>query len=228
MKKQQRIALVCAGPVSRSGLSRLPALRAQLAWVKSSNPSAASRAANVLGGRAVREYTELGEASIVLIRAPDDLLPSVIEELRQSELEWAGRTVVLFESGLDSTALEPLALAGAHPASLSLVDAISPAVLLEGSADARRRIRNLLAGGRDNLIELTKGGKTEYRAAVHACTTAFVPAIAAAVDRFVRAGMQKAAAEKTAASLFEGSLRAYLRAGKRLLRPARPRASLQA
>lgn len=217
MKKQQRIALVCAGPVSRSGLSRLPGIRDQLVWVKSSTPSAASRAANVLGGSAVREYSELDEAGILLIRAPDDALAAVVEELK-AELDWRGRTAVLFESSLDCTVLKPLAFAGAHIASLNLTDTISPAVLLEGTVEARRRLRPLLGAGRHNLVELKEGGKSEYLAAVYGCTVAFMPAVAEAVERFRQAGMEKAAAERTAASLFESSLRAYLRAGKRLLK----------
>jgi hypothetical protein len=227
MKKQQRIALVCMGPVSRSGLSRLPGIRDQLMWVKSSTPSAASRAANVLGGSAVREYSELDAAGILLILAPDDTLTGVVEELR-AEMDWRGRTAVLFESSLDCTVLKPLAAAGAHIASLNMTDALSPAVLLEGTVEARRRIRPLVGGGRHNLVELNEGGKAEYLAAVHGCTVAFMPAVAEAVDGFRRAGMEKAAAEKTAASLFENSLRAYLRAGKRLLRSTKPPASLQA
>jgi pyrroline-5-carboxylate reductase len=96
--------------------------------------------------------------------------------------------------------------------------------VLEGTPEARRRIRRLVADGRNTIIELEPGRKNEYLTAVEGCTAAFLPAVADAVDRFIRAGMKKAAAEKTATSLFEGSLRAYLRAGKRLLR-LRPPAS---
>lgn len=228
MKKQQRVALICAGPVSRSALSRLPGLRDELAWVKATTPAAAGRAANTLGGRAVRDYADLGGAAIVLIRASDDAVAGVVEELQSADLDWQDRTVVLFESGFDSTALAPLSEAGAHAASLNHLDALESLLLLEGTHEARRRVRRLLATGRHRLIELKPGTKGEYLSAVERCTSGFMPVIAAAVDAFMRAGMEKAAAEKTAASLFERSLRAYLRAGKRLLKPAKQQASAQA
>lgn len=228
MKKQQRVALVCASPVSRNALSRLPGLRDELTWVKGTTPSATGRAANALGGHAVRDYADLTAAAVVLIRATDEAVAGVVEELLSADLDWHDRTVVLFESGLDSTALAPLARAGAHAASLNHLDASDSLLLLEGAQEARRRLRRLLARGRHTLIELKPGTKDEYLSAVDRCTNGFMPVIAAAVDGFMRAGMEKAAAEKTAASLFERSLRAYLRAGKRLLKPAKPQASAQA
>ena len=225
MRKQQRVALVCAGPVSRSGLARLPAMRDQLVWVKSSTPSAASRAANSLGGRAVRDFNDLSSADVVLISAPDAAIEPIVEELRTSEVVWRNRVVVLIDSSLDSAVLATLSEAGAHAASLNQVDSLVDTLVLEGTAEARRRMRRLLGDARHTIVELEPGHKSQYLAAVEGCTSAFLPTIAQAVDRFIRAGMKKAVAEKTATSLFESSLRAYLRAGKRLLKlrpPALP------
>ena len=218
MKNQQHVALVCGGPVSRSGLARLSGLRDQLAWVKASTPSAASRAANILGGRAVREYADLQNAGIILVRAPDSAVAGIVAEMREAEFDWTEKIVVLFETGLDSTSLQPLAFEGALVASLNQVDAVPDCLLLEGTTEARKRIRRLLTRGRHSLIELDTGGKSHYLRAVQACTTGFMPIVAEAVDGFRRAGMEKAAAQKSAALLFENSLRAYLRAGKRLLK----------
>jgi hypothetical protein len=186
--------------------------------VKSSTPSAASRAANSLGGRAVRSFSDLSSAEVLLISAPDAVLQPMIEELRASEVTWRNRVVVLIDSCLDCTVLGTLAEAGAHAVSLNQVESLADTLLLEGTAEARRRMRPLLAGGPHAIVELEPGRKCEYLAAVETCTSAFLPCVAQAVDRFMRAGMKKAAAEKTATSLFESSLRAYLRAGKRLLK----------
>ena len=225
MRKQQRVALVCAGPVSRSGLARLPAIRDHLVWVKSSTPSAATRAANSLGGRAVRDFSDLASADVVLISAPDAAIEPIVEELRVSDVVWRNRVVVLIDSNFDSAALATLAETGAHAASLNQVDSLPDTLVLEGTVEARRRMRRLFTDGRHTIFELEPGHKSEYLAAVDGCTSAFLPTIAQTVDHFMRAGLKKAAAEKTATSLFESSLRAYLRAGKRLLRfrpPALP------
>jgi hypothetical protein len=175
----------------------------------------------VLGcGEACREYGELSAAAVVIVTAPDDVLPGLIAEMANSELEWQNRTVVLFDTHLGSLALAPLERRGALTASLSSLSALPETLLIEGHPEAVRRIRRILRNRRLETVEIRRGAKVEYLKGVKMGTTLFFPTIAGTIDQFRKAGMQKAAAEKTAAWLFDSSLRAYFRAGKRLLRGA--------
>jgi hypothetical protein len=188
--------------------------------VKTGNISCATRVANALGcGIAVREYSDLSGAQIIILKAPDDSLSELLSEMAESGLDWTGRTVMLFDSDLDSSMLAPLEHLGAFPASLSRLHDLPDTLLAEGHPQAVRCFRrSLRAQHGHQLIEIRRGCKAEYLAGVRLGTTAFLPTVAAAIDHFCSAGIPKAAAEKTAASLFEGSIRAYFRAGKRLLR----------
>jgi hypothetical protein len=219
MKKQPPVALVCAGPVNRGSLTSLPGISEQLRWIKTGHVSSTTRAVNTLGcGAAVREYSEISGAEIVLVKAPEHAAAELVSEMADAALDWTGRTVVLVDTDLDSTALARLERLGAFPASLARLNALPDTILLEGHAKAVRVLRSLLRGRHSQVIEIRRGCKHEYLAGVRLGTSSFLPTIARAIDHFLQAGMQKAAAEKTAAFLFEDSIRAYCRAGKRLLR----------
>jgi hypothetical protein len=220
MEKRRRAALVFAGPVSRGSLTRLPGLSDQLEFIKSSSIPTASRAVNALRcGQAVRSYEELAGADLILLSAPDAVLPAIVSGLVSSKLDWRGRTVVLYDAERDSSDLEVFRRLGAVVATLNWC-ASPPRFLAEGDPEAIRRIRSLRPG--KSLMVLRS--KASYLQALRATTEDFYPLLAASVDLFRKAGMEKAAAEKTAASLFAESARTYLRAGKRLLqRPASKR-----
>jgi len=226
MKKKPAVALVCAGPISCPGFDRLAALSEQLRWIKASHLSSATRAVRTLGrGTAVREYAELAGADIVLVRAPDPAIPRLVAEMAAADLDCRNRTVVLLDTFHDSLALAPLEVQGAFPASLTRLSALPDIVLTEGHPEATRRLRKILRGRPPQVMEMRRGGKAEYHEGVRLGTSAFLPTISAAIDHFRRAGMQKAAAEKAAASLFDSTIRSYFRAGKRLLaRMPKPRA----
>lgn len=218
MKKQRPIALVCAGPVSRTALLRLPALADQLGWVKSGTISAASRVVNSMGyGKPVREFGDLEGADILLVHVPDGALQAILADLGSCDLDWKGRTVVLFDSSHDSSMLTPLERKGALPATANWLGPSPERYLIEGHPEALRRLRPVLRQRNAQVVQLRRGAKAEYLSAVQLATTAFFPQISAVIDQFRRAGIEKSAAERTAVSLFEGSIRAYFRAGKRLL-----------
>jgi hypothetical protein len=190
-----------------------------LHWIKTDHISCTTRLVNSLGcGVAVREYSELAGAEIILVKAPDVLLPELLREMAACRMNWKNRTVIAFDTDLDSYALAPLEKLGAFAASVARLHDIPHTLFAEGHPNAMRSVRRLLRGHSGQLIEIRRGGKADYLAGVRMGTSAFLPTVATAVDHFVRAGIQKTAAEKTAASLFEASIRAYFRAGKRLLR----------
>src|SRR4051812_43070422 len=113
MGKQRRAALVYAGPVRRSSLTRLPGLGTQLRFVKSSSVATASRAVRALrAGHAVRRYEDMAEADLFLISVPAKAITHIVTELAASELEWKSRIVVLFDSDAESSAFYELTKRG--------------------------------------------------------------------------------------------------------------------
>lgn len=219
MRKQPSVALVCAGAISRSTLSRLPAFTERLRWVKSRTFSAASRAAHALGrGTAVRDYGGLADADLLLIKVPEHEIESVVVELVASPLSWSGRTVVLLDSRSDSGTLRYLEDLGAMTASVNYIGSVPDQFLVEGHPGAVRALRVILRCNNCKILEIRRGAKEAYNAGVRAATVDFIPLVVTAVERFRKAGMDRAEARVTAATLFENSIRAYFRAGKRLLR----------
>lgn len=213
MAKLQPVALVFAGPVSRGSLGRLPGLRRDLVWVKSSSVATASRAVHALHeGRAVADYADLEDASLILVSVPEKVVKSTITALAESCLKWRNKVVVLYDSHFDSHALQTLAVRGAETATL-LHHARPEQFLCEGSTEALRAVRRLT--GSTPMLVLRN--KQEYLRGLHLTTAEFYPLFSAAIDAFSKAGMTKSEAEKTTAAMIAESARTYLRAGKRLL-----------
>lgn len=197
----------------------MPAFTERLRWVKSSTFSAASRAVNALGrGAPVRDYAALADADLLLVKVSERDMESVVGELAASQLKWPGRIVVLLDSRHDSDALHSLEHHGAMTASVNYLGSAQEVFLLEGHPDAVRTLRVMLRCPGCQVLEIRRGAKGIYDAGVRAATIDFIPLLMTAVERFRKAGMDSAAARSTAAALFEDSIRAYSRAGKRLLR----------
>src|SRR3954454_24445900 len=96
MKKLRPVALLCAGQVSRSPLTRLPNLRRQLAWVKSSSYRVASRAVNALGaGSPVMDVADMKRAGVWVVSVPVEDLTSALSELRSASVSWEDRVLMI-------------------------------------------------------------------------------------------------------------------------------------
>src|SRR4051794_24100418 len=120
MENPQRAALVYAGPVRRSNLTELKGLPGQLAYIKSSSIATASRAVTALrAGKPVTNYEDLDDANLILISVPETAIARITGELASANLSWRGRTVLLFDSLCDSSALGVLGDRGAAIASLN-------------------------------------------------------------------------------------------------------------
>lgn len=222
MRQTRDVALVCEGPVRSSSLVRLPHIGERLGWVRSVTTAAAGRAASTLrGGAPVRDFEEMEAADIFLISVPENSLPMVISDMAGSEVDWSGKTVALYDSLYDHVSLGPLRRRGAKTATINNVPSLDGLqYLLEGEAEAIRKLRKLIEYRGTRILELRS--KTDYIAAVHTATAEFLPLVASAVDSFVASGMDKATAENTAASLFDSSIKAYFRVGRRLLKSPGP------
>ncbi len=214
MTKARLLALVCAGPISRTGFGRLPNLADQLGPVKSGSLQRAVRAVNSIGGgRPVSKYQDLNESRVVLVNVPDEQLPAIVAELAAG-VYWKHKAAILCNSSLDSSVLAPLKAMGAAVGSFEEIPGFDgQRYAIEGAGAAIREMRVLLQQGTIRVIEIRDGGKTEYLAGVAFASTMLNSMIVASVKRFRNAGVPLKQAHSIAARLAEKSLRDYLKAG---------------
>ena len=148
MRTLRPVGLVCAGPVSRTALERLPRLREQLGSVKAASFRLASRYVNRLGaGAPVRTYSELQESSLILINVPDSNVSEVVHDLTTAHICWLGKQVALYESTFDTAVLYPLRDRGAAPITFNAIGGYErDELLLECSGEAVLAIKKSLLG----------------------------------------------------------------------------------
>jgi predicted short-subunit dehydrogenase-like oxidoreductase (DUF2520 family) len=220
MNKLRPVALLCAGPVSRSPLTRLPILRRNLAWVKSSSFRVASRAVNALGaGAPALEISEMKRAGIWVISVPNSELASSLAELRSAGLEWRNRVLLIFDSEAESDSAAWFQCQGAAVATFAPVDSEESRYIVEGDSEAVRLLRRLVEDPRSRrVIEIKKGSKAKYLAGALAATQCVLPHIAEAVECFQTAGIGNLEAKAITESLLAGAIRSYFRAGRRAIK----------
>ena len=222
MKKPLQVALVCAGPVKRAAVVKLPELRNSVTYIKGLTSAAASRAAHAVGrGKPARDWDEIASADVIALLMPHGTMREVLADLLDSRLPLARRVILLIDAAeLDSSALHRHEAAGAWGASIDAEHAPDGALLIEGHREALRRLRAWLKlRTREGVVELRRGGKSVVGRAMDTAADQFVPLLATLVQEFIAAGMTKAAAERAAACLVQTKMQAYFRAGRRLLRP---------
>ena len=219
MNKLRPLALLCSGRVSRSPLTRLAQLGANLTWVKSNSYRVASRAVNALGaGVPVASVAEMARASVWLVSVPDAELRQTLAELRSAGVDWKRRCLLILSPEADSAVAGDFRGRGAAVASFCPIDEQQSRFVAEGESDAVRAIRDLVGDTRRNkVVEIRKGAKAKYLAGARAATKDVLPLIAEALDCFQAAGISNADAKAIAESLMGGSMRLYFRAGRRTL-----------
>jgi predicted short-subunit dehydrogenase-like oxidoreductase (DUF2520 family) len=217
MKKPPQVALVCAGAISRTSLSRLPVLTDRLGPVLSTSMRIASRAVNVLGaGWPVSHYQELSSARTVIISVPDDTLDVTVQQLTKVKFLWKHYAVVLANSLRDSAALEPLHTAGAAVGSFNTMEALDKRLfVIEGEPVAVSAMRGLLDFPAARSIEIDRGVKEVYFAGVKLATSAIIPALAAASETFRLAGIQTKEADTLVKAFAHRAVDAFKRAQRR-------------
>jgi hypothetical protein len=220
MNKLRPLALLCAGPVSRSSLAKLPQLRRNLVWVKSTSYRVASRAVNALGaGTPVSEFSEIDGAAVWLVSVPPEEVEWALKELQNADLEWRRRVLLIIDRDTDSDAAASFRHCGAAVASLAPIDADGSRYITEGDTDAVR-IARWLAGDTHKrvVMQIKKGAKAKYLAGAHAATKQVLPLIAEAMSSFQAAGLSNADAKSLTETLVSGAVRLYFRAGRRSLK----------
>ena len=220
MNKLRPVALLCAGPISRSPLTRLPVLRRNLTWVKSSSYRVASRAVNALGaGSAVTELSEMKRAGIWVISVPRSELNTSLEELQTAEIEWRNQILLIFDSEAESDAAAWFQKQGGSAATFTPIDSEESRYIVEGDSEAVRVLRRLVEDPRSRrVIEIKKGAKATYLAGALAATKSVLPYIAEALESFQAAGVGNLEAKAITESLLAGAMRSYFRAGRRALK----------
>ncbi len=217
MRKARSLALVGAGPVSRSFLARLPAVAEHLGPVTSLSFRLASRIANALRfGFPVAGYKELDRSRVVLVSLPARYLFRIVSELAAAPLDWPRKTVILCDGERDSAVLAPLAACGAATASMAPLEGFDEQrLLIEGDPAALLAARRLLAHGDVRLVELRRHTKAAYLAGLTFLTALSAPLLAAANDCFRSAGLNSRLASQVIERLGARTLRAYLKGGKK-------------
>src|SRR5580693_2238998 len=96
MKKAKSVALIGAGKLTDSPLSRFYWLSDRLGPVKSSSYRLASRIANQLrAGCPVRDFEEFHASELILVSVPDPMLAGVLRDLASAPIDFNGKAIVL-------------------------------------------------------------------------------------------------------------------------------------
>ena len=130
-------------------------------------------------------------------------------------VNWHGRSVVLFGSGMESSDMAELAAIGAAVGTMEKMEGFAAnRFAIEGHRGAVREMRRLLKAAGATAVELTAGKKPLYAAGLAFAGTLFTPLVEAAVDCLRKSGLPSQVAVEFAEICFMRTLRAYVKAGK--------------
>ncbi|MBL8229774.1 MAG: DUF2520 domain-containing protein [Bryobacterales bacterium] len=177
----------------------------------------ASRICGILGGgHPVDTFDEFHNCELILISVPEPWLPAVVDELVETSIPWKGKTVLLCDEEMESTALAKLAYAGARTGSLTLADRSETKLFIaEGDRRAVRDAKRLVERGEMRVLTIETGRKRHYRAGTAFATTLAMPLITACVETLRASGLDQNDATMIANKLMSRSMRSYIQAGRR-------------
>ena len=217
MKTAPRLGLLTGGPVSRTGVARLPAVRGRLGPVKASSFRVARRMVNAWkAGFAVRTVEELEKSPVILIDVSDGEVDSTVEELAALPWDWNRRSVLLWSASRDASSLQRLEAKGAATASFHLLPGFETTRLTaEGSSLAVRQLKRIFRGDGWRVRLLLPGKKPLFRAGLAFTNLLPLPLLESCVETIVASGLTYAEAVDVAAAQMERVVRAYVNSGKR-------------
>ena len=218
MKKPQPVALICAGKLTDTPLTRLRGLVERLGPVSSSSLRVASRVVNTLrAGYPVSDYAAFQDCGVVLLSVPDASAGDFVGDLAQADLVWSGKFVVLFSTLLESDTLAALAAAGAHTISLCAVSGFDGRLfLVEGERAGMAAVRPLLPDRDVKLVHVPSGHKALYLAAA-ACTGPLLASVLICAGECLKlAGLAASDASRIMLVQAQKTTRAFINAGKKM------------
>lgn len=215
MKIPISVGLVGAGKISPD-LAELKGLSSLLGPVKASSLRVASRIVNqIRAGRPVLSWSEMSECSLILFCLPDAEIQASLLSAAAAPVNWHGKSVVLFSSGMESSDMPELASKGAAVGTMEKMEGFTASrFAVEGHGDAIREMRRFLKLAGATAQELSAGKKHLYAAGMAFGGTLFTPIVEASVDCFRKSGLSPQDAAEFAEACFLQTLRAYKKAGK--------------
>jgi len=216
MKKAKSVALIGAGKLTDSPLSRFYWLSDRLGPVKSSSFRLASRIANQLrAGHPVKDFEEFHSSELILVSVPDSMLPLVLAELASAPIDFNGKAVVLSSFWLDSSELHQFSARGAAVASISPIPGFDDLrYLLEGDRAAVLSSRRLVEHGDRRAIAIERSLKPFFLAALTWTGSVFFSVLAAAGESLRIAGVTPAVSASILEKQVGRTLRSFARAGR--------------
>jgi predicted short-subunit dehydrogenase-like oxidoreductase (DUF2520 family) len=219
MKKAKSVALIGAGKLTDSALSRFYWLSDRLGPVKSSSFRLASRIANQLrAGHPVKDFAEFHSAELILVCVPAPMLPDVVIELAAAPIDFDGKAVVLSSAWLDSSELRQLSALGAAVGSICPIPGFDDLrYLVEGDRPAVLRTRRLVEHRGQRAVAIERFLKPFYLAAL-TCTGSVLFSVLMAADKSLRlAGVPPADSSNILEKQVIRTLRSFVRAGRTTL-----------
>jgi predicted short-subunit dehydrogenase-like oxidoreductase (DUF2520 family) len=219
MKKAKSVALIGAGKLTGSPLSRFYWLSERLGPVKSSSFRLASRIANQLrAGHPVKDFEEFRSSELILVCVPEPLLPEVLDDLASAPIDFTGKAVVLSSSWQDSSDLRKLSARGAAVGSICLIPGFDDLrYLVEGDPVAVLRSRRLVEHRDRRAVTIERKLKPFYLAALTWTGSIFFSVLMAAAESLRLAGVAPATSSNILEKQVARTLRSFMRAGRNAL-----------
>jgi hypothetical protein len=217
MKKRQSVALVSAGKLADSPVTRFWGLADQLGPVKAPSLRLASRVVNTLrAGYPVEGYNEFENCRLILISVPDEIAPAIVAELFESAISWNNKAAVLCSTWLDGSALQPLAVLGASIGSIAPIPGFDDkSYLVEGNSRVVRESQKVLKRAGSRILAIEPPLKPFFLAALN-CTGALLYSLLTATSECLRqAGVSQTEAATVIEKQIERTLRSYFVAGRK-------------
>jgi hypothetical protein len=224
MKKPPRVALIAAGKIAGSPITRMKFEEPKLGPVKAPSLRLASRIANSLrAGHPVSNYDEFDDCDLILISVPDEMLASVLEELPDSVASWREKIVIACSDHAGCEQLAKLARLGAATGTLAMIPGYEDRwLLLEGEKSLERHVRPIVGGLR--LTPIASFQKRPYLEALECLGRQFLPCLKEASEGLRTAGIPGAEAAEIVERQVVRIMRSYFRSGSSKVKGSRERA----
>ena len=217
MKKRPPVALVSAGNLTDSPLTRFWGLPARLGPVKAFSLRIASRMSNTLrAGHPVKTYDEFDDCSLVLLCLPDDAVPATVAELANSGVSWNNKAAVLCSTYLDGRELHKLATLGASVGSIAAIPGFEDRrYLVDGDRLVVREMKSVVEHRATRIIPIETAMKPLFLAGLTCCGPLLFSLLVAAAECVQGAGIPAADVAAIIERQVERTARAYLKAGRK-------------